>query len=172
MQRQQRLPLKWRVLADVCRKHIIAGDPFIPRLWNFDAAAVNLRLLASAIFAEPWHRFFPSFCDSGKAACRILRARASMLEQLKTARWNHPSSNVPLYSLVKETRPLRSNPALMGRVQPECQEQPKAGDFQSFLTTNSLPRNHSISIGIMKLMHQPEKCGSVAQWANILLAML
>lgn len=44
----------------------------------------------------------------------------------------------------------RSNPPLMGRVQPECQEQPQAADFQSHLTTNPLPKKQPGSFGIMK----------------------
>lgn len=42
-------------------------------------------------------------------------------------------------SLTRE-RPPRSNPALMGRVQPECQPLPRAADFLARLTTNTLPK--------------------------------
>lgn len=76
-----------------------------------------------------------------KAAWRILKVHEWMLEQLKTSEMESSPLKCWCSIPVKETRPLRGNPALIGRVQLECQEQPKAGDFQSCLTTNPLPKS-------------------------------
>lgn len=143
IQRQQKLPWKRQDLADVCRKHNIVGKgsvyPETIKYWCcshkpsvFSIFLLNLDFSSLGI------------C---KAAWRILRVHELMLEQLKSARWNHPRSNALLCSLVKETRPLHSNPVLIGQVQPECQVQPKAGDFQSCLTTNPLPKSTPYALG-------------------------
>lgn len=99
----------------------------------------------------------PACCSLGmcKAAWSVLKVHVLKLEQLKKKKGGKEMelSSAQIRRSVTSSRKRglpRSNPPLMERVQPECQEQPQAADFQSRLTTNPLPKKQPGSSGIMK----------------------